>query len=224
MIGGIAGSSGSTSAEPLSQEVLAYTSTIQRYASQYGISEYVPSIQAIMMQESGGRGTDPMQASECPYNTRYPNSPGAIQDPEYSIQVGVQYYADCVRQAGCESPLDISRLQLSWQGYNYGNGYIGWALEHHGGYSLENALQFSQEKAAELGWPRYGDPQYVPHVQRYYSGGGILGGILETDRLCKWQNRKLEVVMGKNTGDGMDLILMWNGVPALSVGVGNKLD
>ena len=78
--GGIAGSSGSTSAEPLSQEVLAYTSTIQRYASQYGISEYVPSIQAIMMQESGGRGTDPMQASECPYNTRYPNSPGAIQD------------------------------------------------------------------------------------------------------------------------------------------------
>ena len=24
--------------------------------------------------------------------------------------------------------------------------------------------------------------------------------------------------------DGMDLILMWNGVPALSVGVGNKLD
>lgn len=174
VIGGIAGSSGSTSAEPLSQEVLAYTSTIQRYASQYGISEYVPSIQAIMMQESGGRGTDPMQASECPYNTRYPNSPGAIQDPEYSIQVGVQYYADCVRQAGCESPLDISRLQLSWQGYNYGNGYIGWALEHHGGYSLENALQFSQEKAAELGWPRYGDPQYVPHVQRYYSGGGIL--------------------------------------------------
>ena len=185
VIGGIAGSSGSTSAEPLSQEVLAYTSTIQRYASQYGISEYVPSIQAIMMQESGGRGTDPMQASECPYNTRYPNSPGAIQDPEYSIQVGVQYYADCVRQAGCESPLDISRLQLSWQGYNYGNGYIGWALEHHGGYSLENALQFSQEKAAELGWPRYGDPQYVPHVQRYYSGGGILGGIFGNGQIVQ---------------------------------------
>ena len=140
VIGGIAGSSGSTSAEPLSQEVLAYTSTIQRYASQYGISEYVPSIQAIMMQESGGRGTDPMQASECPYNTRYPNSPGAIQDPEYSIQVGVQYYADCVRQAGCESPLDISRLQLSWQGYNYGNGYIGWALEHHGGFNVGKGL------------------------------------------------------------------------------------
>ncbi len=47
-------------------------------ASEFGILEYVPIIQAIMMQESGGRGTDPMQASECPYNTQYPNTPGAL--------------------------------------------------------------------------------------------------------------------------------------------------
>lgn len=183
VIGGIAGSSGGSSAEPLSQEVLAYTSTIQRYASQYGIPEYVASIQAIMMQESGGRGTDPMQASECPYNTRYPNSPGAIQDPEYSIQVGVQYYADCVEQAGCESPADMGRLQLSWQGYNYGNGYIGWALTNYGGYSLENALEFSQQQAAAHGWAGYGDPEYVPHVQRYYSGGNIFAGLFGNQQI-----------------------------------------
>lgn len=175
--GGVAGASGNSSAEALSQEVLAYTSIIRQYASQYGIPEYVASIQAIMMQESGGRGTDPMQASECPYNTRYPNTPGAIQDPEYSIQVGVQYYADCVEQAGCESPSDLGRLQLSWQGYNYGNGYIGWALENYGGYSLENALEFSQQQAAAHGWSGYGDPEYVPHVQRYYSGGNIFAGL-----------------------------------------------
>lgn len=183
VVGGIAGSSGSSSAEPLSQEVLAYTSTIQRYASQYGIPEYVASIQAIMMQESGGRGTDPMQASECPYNTRYPNSPGAIQDPEYSIQVGVQYYADCVEQAGCENPADLGRLQLSWQGYNYGNGYIGWALTNYGGYSLENALEFSQQQAAVHGWSGYGDPEYVPHVQRYYSGGNIFAGLFGNQQI-----------------------------------------
>ena len=52
------------SAEPLSAEVLAHTPTIQRYASEYGIPEYVAVIQAIMMQESGGRGTDPMQSSD----------------------------------------------------------------------------------------------------------------------------------------------------------------
>lgn len=183
VIGGIAASSGSSSSESLSQEVLAYTSTIQKYASQYGIPEYVASIQAIMMQESGGRGTDPMQASECPYNTRYPNRPGAIQDPEYSIQVGVQYYADCVSQAGCESPEDIGKLQLSWQGYNYGNGYIGWALENYGGYSLENALEFSQQQADSHGWSGYGDPEYVPHVQRYYSTGNIFAGLFGNQQI-----------------------------------------
>lgn len=183
VIGGIAASSRSSSAESLSQEVLAYTSTIQKYASQYGIPEYVASIQAIMMQESGGRGTDPMQTSECPYNTRYPNSPGAIQDPEYSIQVGVQYYADCVEQAGCESPADMGRLQLSWQGYNYGNGYIGWALTNYGGYSLENALEFSQQQAAAHGWSGYGDPKYVPHVQRYYSGGNLFAGLFGNQQI-----------------------------------------
>lgn len=118
IIGGAAFSGGTSSAEPLSAEVLAYTSTIQKYASQYGIPEYVPVIQAIMMQESGGRGTDPMQSSECPYNTRYSNSPNAIQEPEYSIEVGIQYYASCVDEAGCGSPYDMDKLKLSLQGYN----------------------------------------------------------------------------------------------------------
>ena len=62
IIGGAAFSGSSESNESLSQEVLSYTSTIQKYANQYGIPEYVSVIQAIMMQESGGRGTDPMQS------------------------------------------------------------------------------------------------------------------------------------------------------------------
>ena len=77
-----------------------------------------------MMQESGGRGTDPMQSSECPYNTRYSNSSNAIQDADYSIQVGIQYYADWLKEAGCTSPQDMDKLKLSLQGYNYGNGQI----------------------------------------------------------------------------------------------------
>lgn len=177
IIGGAAFIGSSQSSEPLSAEVLAHTPAIQRYASEFGISEYVPVIQAIMMQESGGRGTDPMQTSECPYNTQYPNTPGAIQDADYSIKVGVQYYADCVREAGCESPQDMDKLKLSLQGYNYGNGYISWAIRNHGGYSEANALQFSQEQAAAHGWSGYGDPEYVPHVLRYYSGGGLFAGL-----------------------------------------------
>lgn len=183
IIGGASFIGSSQSSEPLSAEVLAHTQVIQRYASEFGIPEYVSVIQAIMMQESGGRGTDPMQASECPYNTQYPNTPGAIQDADYSIKVGVQYYADCVREAGCKSPQDMDKLKLSLQGYNYGNGYITWAIRKHGGYSEANALQFSQEQAAAYGWPRYGDPEYVPHVLRYYSGGGLFAGLFGKGQL-----------------------------------------
>ena len=183
IIGGAAFLGNSQSSEALSAEVLAHTPAIQKYASEFGIPEYVPAIQAIMMQESGGRGTDPMQASECPYNTQYPNTPGAIQDADYSIKVGIQYYADCVREAGCESPQDMDKLKLSWQGYNYGNGYISWALEKFGGYSEANALQFSQEQAAAHGWSGYGDPEYVPHVMRYYSGGGWFSGLFGNGQL-----------------------------------------
>ena len=177
IIGGAAFSGSSESNEALSQEVLSYTATIQKYANQYGIPEYVSVIQAIMMQESGGRGTDPMQSSECPYNTRYSNSPNAIQDADYSIQVGIQYYADCLREAGCTSPQDMDKLKLSLQGYNYGNGYITWAIQKYGGYSAENAMQFSNEQAASHGWSAYGDPEYVPHVLRYYSSGGLFAGL-----------------------------------------------
>ncbi|WP_347991821.1 lysozyme family protein [Mediterraneibacter faecis] len=183
LIGGAAFLGNSQSSEVLSAEVLAHTPAIQKYASEFGIPEYVSAIQAIMMQESGGRGTDPMQASECPYNTQYPNTPGAIQDADYSIKVGIQYYADCVREAGCESPQDMDKLKLSLQGYNYGNGYISWALEKFGGYSKVNALQFSQEQVAAHGWSGYGDPEYVPHVMRYYSGGGWFTGLFGNRQL-----------------------------------------
>lgn len=43
------------------------------------------------------------------------------------------------------------------------------------GYSEANALQFSQEQASSLGWKSYGDPEYVPHVLRYYSVGDSFG-------------------------------------------------
>ena len=203
IIAGAAFSSGSESSESLSEEVLAYTSVIQRYASQYGIPEYVSAIQAIMMQESGGRGTDPMQCSESPYNTRFPHTPGSITDPDYSIEVGVQTFADCIRQAGCSSPQDLDKLKLAWQGYNYGNGYIGWALQR-GGYTEANALQFSQEQAASHGWSSYGDPQYVPHVMRYYSGGSLFAGLFGNQQI-------VSVAMGQLGNSGGQKFWSWYG-------------
>lgn len=203
IIAGAAFSSSSESSESLSEEVLAYTSVIQQYASQYGIPEYVSAIQAIMMQESGGRGTDPMQCSESPYNTRFPHTPGSITDPDYSIEVGVQTFADCISQAGCSSPQDMDKLKLAWQGYNYGNGYIGWALQR-GGYTEANALQFSQEQAASHGWSSYGDPEYVPHVMRYYSGGSLFAGLFGNQQI-------VSVAMGQIGNSGGQKFWSWYG-------------
>lgn len=203
IIAGAAFSSSSENSESLSDEVLAYTSVIQQYASQYGIPEYVSAIQAIMMQESGGRGTDPMQCSESPYNTRFSHSPGSITDPNYSIEVGVQTFADCISQAGCSSPQDLDKLKLAWQGYNYGNGYIGWALQR-GGYTEANALQFSQEQAASHGWSSYGDPEYVPHVMRYYSGGSLFAGLFGSQQI-------VSVAMGQIGNSGGQKFWSWYG-------------
>lgn len=149
------GGSENSSYTPVSAEVETYTPMIQKYAKQHGIPEYVELIKAVMMQESGGRGNDPMQASECGYNTRYPNSPNGITDPEYSVNVGIQNLAACLNAAEVKSLIDMDNIKLALQGYNYGNGYISWARSS------------------------YGDTQYVAHVLRYYpygraftSGGG----------------------------------------------------
>ena len=155
-------------AAPLSAEVEEYRPLIRLYAAQHGIPEYEDLIAAVMMQESGGRGTDPMQCSECGFNTRYPHAPNSITDPEYSVDVGIQNLADCLRLANAESPIDFDRISLALQGYNYGSGYISWALANYGGYSELNAIEFSDMMAARSGSSGYGDKAYVSHVLRYY--------------------------------------------------------
>ena len=170
------GGSNSSTVTPVSAEVEAYEPLIRQYARQYGIEEYVELIKAVMMQESGGQGSDPMQASECGYNTRYPNTPNGITDPEYSIDVGIQNLAACLREASVESPVDMNHIKLALQGYNYGNGYISWAKENYGGYTYANAVEFSAMMAERNGWSSYGDKEYVSHVLRYYVFGRIPTG------------------------------------------------
>ena len=168
--------SNQSSYTPVSAEVEAYTPLITKYAKQYGIPEYVELIKAVMMQESGGLGLDPMQSSEGAFNTRYPNVPNGIQDPEYSIQCGVQELKAALISADVETPIDMERIRLALQGYNFGNGYIDWAKRKYGGYSYANAVEFSTMQAERLGWESYGDTMYPAHVLRYYPFGRIFTG------------------------------------------------
>ena len=196
------GGSNSSTIAPVSAEVEAYEPLIRQYARQYGIEEYVELIKAVMMQESGGQGTDPMQASECGYNTRYPNTPNGITDPEYSIDVGIQNLAACLQEAGVESPVDMNNIKLALQGYNYGNGYISWAKENYGGYTYANAVEFSTMMAERNGWSSYGDKEYVSHVLRYYVFGRIPTGT---------GSQAIVQVALTQEGNGGDIYWSWYG-------------
>ena len=154
----------------VSDEVLRYRATVERIATKYGMTPYVELILAVMMQESGGRGLDVMQAAEGGFNKKYPHVPNGITDPEYSIECGIQELKYALDKAGCTGPTDLDRIKLALQGYNYGSGYIDWAMERDSGYTKANAIAYSDMMCARPNWPysRYGDKEYVDHVLRYY--------------------------------------------------------
>ena len=170
----------SSSYEPVSPEVEAYSPVIQKYCREYGIPQFAELVKAVMMQESGGKGTDPMQASECKYNTEYPKKPNGIRNPEYSINCGIRYLKDNLDAAKASSPVDMDRIKLALQGYNYGTGYIPWAVSKYGGYSYAGAVEFSEEQAKKNGWDSYGDPDYAEHVLRYYPYGNYSYDVINT--------------------------------------------
>ena len=71
----------------LSQEVLKHQPTVEKYAKEYGISDYVNYLLAIMQVESGGTGTtDVMQASE---SLGLPLNSLSVED---SIKQGCKYF------------------------------------------------------------------------------------------------------------------------------------
>ena len=158
----------------VSPEVEAYTSVITKYAKEYEIPDYVELVKAVMMQESAGKGKDPMQSSACKYNTKYPNG---ITDPEYSIKCGVAFLSELLKKSECEYPIDLEHIRLALQSYNYGEEYLNWAVKKDNGYTVANADEYSNKKAKEMGIESYGDKMYVSHVLRYYPYGNYNYGV-----------------------------------------------
>lgn len=158
----------------LTEGVTALLPQIQAACIKYEIPDYAPLVAAIMMQESGGDVElvhgDVMQCAEgmgLPVGT-----PVEVGE---SIDFGVKLLKGLLQQANVASPADLDHLKLAVQAYNYGSGYIGYALAMDGKYTRENAVSFAQRQAGILGWSSYGDVDYVDHVLRYYTVGSILG-------------------------------------------------
>lgn len=154
----------------ISQEVRNYLPLVEEYAKEYGIAGYANVLLGIMMQESSGRGNDPMQSSES-----YCGERGCIDDPEQSIKQGVYYFSQTLADADGD-------LELAIQSYNFGRGFIDYVEEQSGNYTQEAAINFSQEMFASVDNPEeyrcprdgaeeigacYGDIYYVDSVMAY---------------------------------------------------------
>src|SRR5699024_2595795 len=107
--------------------------TVTKYAKKYGVEEYVDVLLAMMLQESGGRGKDPMQSSES-----YSGEIGCIKSVTGSIELGVQYFSHALERANGE-------VVLAVQFYNVGLGFIVYVLVHVMDYNLDIASHFSKE-------------------------------------------------------------------------------
>lgn len=166
------GSSSTVTGMNLSAEVLAHQPTVEKYAKEYGISEYVTYLLAIMQVESGGTAVDVMQSSES--LGLPPNTLGT----EESIKQGCKYFASLLSSAeskGCD-------INAVIQSYNYGGGYLDYVAGNGKKHSFNLAENFSREKSGGVkvtytnpiavarngGWRyNYGNMFYVELVSQY---------------------------------------------------------
>ena len=156
----------------LSEEVLKHQPTVEKYAKEYGISDYVNYLLAIMQVESGGTATDVMQSSES--MGLPPNS----LSTEESIKQGCKYFSELLKSAeakGCD-------IDTVVQAYNYGGGFIDYVAKHGKKDIFELAVSFAKDKSGGVkvaykneisikengGWRyKYGNMFYVRLVNQY---------------------------------------------------------
>lgn len=160
----------------------AYRTDMERIAANYGMSDYVDLLLALMMQESSGNGPDVMQSSEGAFNTQYPQVPNGITDVEYSLECGVQELKYALEKANVQTPFDLEHIRLALQAYNFGaDSYFSYMENHQETiWSQESAEAFAQmasggrERTEDnplrntAGPWDYGDQRYPEHVLRYY--------------------------------------------------------
>lgn len=156
----------------LSNDVLKYKPLVEKYASEYKISEYINYLLAIMQIESGGVKKDVMQSSES-----VDLKPNTLNE-EDSIKQGCKYFSELLslaKKKGCD-------IKSVIQSYNYGKGFLDYIEKKGHTYSFELAEKFAEESSkavkvdyknpiaikANGGWRyKYGNMFYVDLVNEY---------------------------------------------------------
>lgn len=194
----------------LSAEVLKHKPMVEKYAKEYGISEYVNYLLAIMQVESGGTAVDVMQSSES--LGLPPNS----LDTESSIKQGCKYFSELLKSAEAQG-CDINSVV---QSYNYGGGYISYVAGNGKKHSYTLAENFSRDKAGGTkvtytnpiavakngGWRyNYGNQFYVELVSQYLNTAQFDDKTVQAimDEALKYQGWKY-VFGGSNPNTSFD--------------------
>ncbi|MGG3641500.1 bifunctional lytic transglycosylase/C40 family peptidase [Bacillus gobiensis] len=171
---------GNSGTARVNKEVLAWEPVVRQYAEKNKIPEYVDVILAIIMVESGGKGSDIMQSSE---SLGLP--PNTITDPVVSIDAGVRHFASVVN--------DSRKKELDFwtpvQSYNFGSGFNNYVNSNGKKYSFDLASDFAKNLAngrtVKYSNPvadfngniryAYGNMYYVMLLQQYISTGTDIG-------------------------------------------------
>ncbi|WP_245831008.1 lysozyme family protein [Sediminibacillus massiliensis] len=168
-----------TNSAQLTEQVVDYKNLVNKYLADHGKEQYTGIVLALMMQESGGRGEDPMQASES-----YCGERECIDNPELSIKQGVAHFSYVLDKADGD-------VKLALQSYNFGPGFIDYVMERGGRYSQELAISYSAEMYEKLksdidfrcirpeseeNDACYGDIKYVDAVLEYYEAAEEVAG------------------------------------------------
>jgi hypothetical protein len=112
-----------------------YQPIVEEELNKHELKQYTAIVLGMMYQESKGKGTDPMQASESLGLGR-----NEIKDPGISIKQGINQFSK-IFKAGKEKGVDLDTII---QSYNMGPGYIEFIAKNGGKHSEDLAKQFSE--------------------------------------------------------------------------------
>lgn len=128
-----------TQNQNLSEEVLKHKVAVEFQAGKLGAGDLVPYILAIMMVESGGKGTDVMQCGESAGL-----GPGGMPSVESSIIQGIKVFKESYDAAVAQG----MNWEVAVAAYNYGGNYVNYAAKNGGKHSIAISEAYSRDVVA----------------------------------------------------------------------------
>ena len=182
MAGSIPGGDGTITGSNLSDEVMAFKPLVEEIAAEFGMSDYLWHLLAIMQVESGGIGPDVMG--------RFDPVPDDLT-PEQSIRAGVRRFATLYRRG---ETLGVD-LETVIQAFDFGTTFLDYKQQNGGRYSFDLAVSYAAYRSDGVRIP-YGHPLaitvnggfrydfgnmfFLSHVSRYLAVAGSPGAASET--------------------------------------------